>query len=338
VPQLYSQKTSNQIKSRSKIMFIDRNRKAFNLDPYFGSCSFETHPAIVDLAAFAVESNTEVFLEQRIWEFGLILNDANNLYSVELQSEVCYGAETELDKQEAIAGLQMKDVLLNEPVGTVTLWISPPGGPANYQEGRLVLGVCCFVDGVKTVQSFGIPYAKSADDCFKLGCVLADYSYHQYELLNAESLRFQTFIIHPDFLENRDVFSFLKEKISDLIDTWDFIEAERFVETKMAALRDAQRVFEKISKLQFFDPIVFGALAEQEMYKFGWSMNQSACGLTNNELVDKYYQYSHTNLNQTPLVTKEQYVKKCPYCNKEYNKILKPGFKCDCGQVFLGVC
>lgn len=33
-----------------------------------------------------------------------------------------------------------------------------------------------------------------------------------------------------------------------------------------------------------------------------------------------------------------QFVKNCPFCKKEYNKILKPGFKCTCGKIFKGLC
>ena len=96
---------------------------------------------INDLASLAIESSVDLPLEKRVNPFVLeVANDGRVISSALGPKDVVeyYSNTSKLDRAEKEAGIKIRDCLLSEPDGTLSIWISPPGGPLEYEEGRIV--------------------------------------------------------------------------------------------------------------------------------------------------------------------------------------------------------
>lgn len=91
---------------------------------------------------------------QRISPYPLIFDDRG-------EPNFEYGKDTELKRAEA-AGMRSMRELANEGKKFV-VWVSPPGGPENYPEGRLVVGWVKEVREWTRIECRGIPILETGE-------------------------------------------------------------------------------------------------------------------------------------------------------------------------------
>jgi hypothetical protein len=112
-------------------------RAAFDLSRY---ATKPPSAVAADLAAVSIEYSQA---PTRVYPFLLALH-GSTVVNPELgphDISTMYSSHTKLDRMEREAGLSMRDCLLHKPEGTLAIWISPPGGPLNYPESRIVVGL-----------------------------------------------------------------------------------------------------------------------------------------------------------------------------------------------------
>lgn len=260
--------------------------------------------------------------------------------------------ETESDILESKATLAIRDMMLSsDGFPLLVVWISPPDEEFGYNEGRMVIGSIEDQNGVKNMESYGICLDLKPKECLSLAEKLFSLSDKKKAKtsLSIDQLRATPIAIKiPEGIASLE---FIGQLIPQLSHVWRAIKNGQVEELERKAQKDARRIFEKMIKpnIGTTDPIILGALAEQQMINLGWEANfaSSGCGLSNSEFLSSpllAFSHIHQNLDRAGKVvstTTESgvFCRQCPYCGEEINKTIKPGFKCPyCGEVYLGRC
>lgn len=318
-------------------------RKAFDTARYSHEEGF-----IGDLASLAIEFSVNLPLEKRINPFVLeVATDGRVVNPALGPSDVAeyYSDETELDRMEKEAGLKMRDCLLCEPEGALSIWISPPGGPLNYEEGRIVVGLNKEENGVRLLESYGICTNHDPQHCLDISNQLNGSTNTDCAFDSPEDLRNKVFVVIPP---DGEPWGFLR-KIIPMDNVWDSIESGQAHQVKQKALKDAQEVAHKTRPLLFNaqterEYIHAGAYAERLMQARGWKMISGACGSLNGDLMNNegMFIHSHFQLNPTGEIVGAKteigkFVRRCGKCGKEINKVIKAGYRCPCcGGIYEG--
>lgn len=249
--------------------------------------------------------------------------------------------DTLLNIQESTAGLEIGHMILDdEPVGTLAVWISPSGGPGKYPEGRIGVHLKRDDIGFKFTESYGI-IADGHPDAYKfIAYKLAEHAEGSYSFSTAEDLRGIVFILRP--IANKNPWDRMAELIPDK-ETWAAIKSGQAIEQTFEAERHAREVRNVILPQLLEaktdqDFLHVGASAERHMAQKGYVVSSEPCGPTNSDLLLQ----TVSTLQSGMIITADgeilYYVKKCPYCNREIEKAIPKGFRCDCGEEFTAKC
>lgn len=321
---------------------IMAERKAFDTTRYS-----HQNGLINDLASLAIESSVDLPLEKRVNPFVLEVTNDGRVINPALGSKDVieyYSDTSELDRIEKGAGIKIRDCLLSEPDGTLSIWISPPGGPLEYEEGRVVVGFNREDSGTRFLESYGICVDFSSQDCLEISKRLSNYTRSSQTISNSEDLRGKVFIITPP--ESKP-WEFLREHVP-MNNVWDSIESGQVLHIKQQAIEDAGEVARTtmglISVAQSEqDYIQAGAYAETFMRSKGWNIASGACGSLNGDLLASTgtFLHSHFQIGSEGNVIRAKtemgkFVKKCGNCGKEINKVIRAGYKCSCGGIYEG--
>lgn len=302
---------------------------------------------INDLASLAIESSVDLPLEKRVNPFVLeVANDGRVISSALGPKDVVeyYSNTSKLDRAEKEAGIKIRDCLLSEPDGTLSIWISPPGGPLEYEEGRIVVGLNRKSDDTRFLESYGICMDYDSQRCLDISRQLNDHTSPRQTIDCPEDLRDKIFVIMPP--KNKP-WKFLREHVP-MNNVWDSIESGQVHQTKRQAMRDAREISRRTMQLISVaqseqDYIQAGAYAERHMRSQGWNITSGACGSLNGDLLvnTKTFLHSHFQIglegNVIGVRTEVgKFVKKCGKCGREINKVIKAGYKCTCGCMYEG--
>lgn len=324
-------------------------RKALDLSLYKKSSTFNSEGFVNDLAALSLEADLNKPLHERIVPFtlevlpdGTVVNRAIDLRDVSEH----YSEKTKIYKREKEAGLIIRDALLSEPEGTVSVWLNPPGGELQYQEGRLVIGANSMQNGVKILESYGIPTTFSPEQHLSIALSLARFSERSYSNIHSpEDLRNCAIVFKIP--GNSDPWEFL-EKYIPTPKAWKSIRKGEAQKLKARTIKDARNAYNEIAPLvkdavDDFDYTYAGAKAEKLMAQSGRQITNGSCGFTNSSLLGQYTNYLHLhtglNISGQPLSTTVEggkYVKRCGNCGKEIKKTIIKGYKCACGGIYEG--
>lgn len=251
---------------------------------------------------------------------------------------------SKLEKKEKKAGLEIRECLLNKPLGTISIWISPPGGLSEYSEGRMVVGVNSTKNGLRVMESYGISNHFSAKDCLKIARDLSNLSDQNYELKNPEDIRDKVFLV-SEYQGN--VWEFL-QKVIPLQKVWESIEKGEANRAKEEALEDAWEAARKIENIlgqaeTRYDFLRAGALLEDFMAERGRQVVGSSCGMTNNEAIDNFETglFTHVEMTADGEVSDGsgetgKFIISCPNCGRIIKKVIQAGYRCPCGGVYKG--
>ncbi len=244
-----------------------------------------------------------------------------------------FSLETERDRQESQAGLKVRQALIDQPEGTAVIWLSPP--TEGYPEGRISIGKIVWENNVKEMHCYGIA-AKFSEEKFSY---LAE-KFGNDDQVNLDKLRSQVFVLSSNDYE--DPWQVLKIKLP-LGKIWTEIETKRAGLRKERFRRDAEMVVESMPDYMWsISRVRMGAYLERGMERMGHQVNsvKSGCGGLNKDLFASPPMRVLNSPNGI-ILTKESkgvYVKECPYCHKKINQVIFPGYKCQCGKTFRGVC
>lgn len=318
---------------------ILESRKAFALNRYKTEKGFNTRGLERDTAALVIETGGFIhsfFLA--VLPDGSVINPGINKTK---DVESYYSDETLQTRDEKVAGLKIRQAVKDEPADTLVAWISPPGGEFDYKEGRFEIGRVRELLGIKILQCYGIPMKEVTPDyCESLFLMLEEFSDKSSQNINSpDDLRDKISIFNS--ADNSFWLDFLSHALPEMSEIFAKIKDGEVHHLKMKAIKDAKEEIKKefedveISKKNL---ISTGARIEWGMQSRGWDLSGGGCGYLNSDLIGM----QNVGFFGTTLFfgseARPMFVKKCPYCDKEYNKILLPGFKCNCGQIFKGIC
>jgi len=234
--------TSFEYPEQEKMITAER-RKALDLSHYhpYSSLAIAT-----DLTAAAHETAFNEELDRRIVPFTLVVDGTKVVHPQLGNKDVTqnYSTKTKLDRAESEAGLKTRDVLLSQPPGTLTVWLSPPGGPLNYSEGRLVIGRVQVKNKTKVLDSYGICLPFNSQGCLEIAQAFNSLTSQPFEFSNLEDLRSQIFVIN-----NQENPWPLLRAIVPLPKVWDSIENGEAKALQEQSLKVAQQIAEMISPL-----------------------------------------------------------------------------------------
>ncbi len=301
-------------------------------------CSLYRSPDYIplDLAALFVEAMDTKALEERIWPYRFELRNNNRVICPEMGDQDVsdyFSLETDQDRQETEAALKIRQALVDEKEATAVVWLSPPN--ENYPEGRITIGKIAWENNVKTMECYGLPVNFSKEIFIQISQKISPGN--EYSLKN---LRSQVYIFSSEVY--LDPWQEIKKKLP-LGQVWSAIEKKQAELRKEEILRDTRLVADSVSAhLWSSHPIKLGAYLECEMERMGYRINavKSGCGGLNKDL----FSLSPMRVLNSPhgMVSTEKnkgvYVKECPYCGRKINKIIHPGYTCQCGHTYKGVC
>ncbi|HEX6977139.1 MAG TPA: hypothetical protein VF185_02140 [Patescibacteria group bacterium] len=297
---------------------ILESRKAFDLSRYQKSEGFNRKALERDTAALVIESsgNIHSFFLAHLSN-GLVVNP-----SLDKTRDVkdFYSDETPQTQKEKIAGLIIRQALVDEEPGTVLAWVSPPGGEFNYQEGRFEIGKVREILGVKVLQSYGIPLKDVTPEyCEKLFLMLEEFSDKPSQQIKApEDLRDKISIFLPP--QNSNWVNFLSSTFPELSVLFEKISHGEAHHLKMKALKDAREESKKVlndAKVSKEDLLHRGARIENGMEERGWNLSRGGCGVLNRDLLSMQ---NKSLFGMVKIVRQEdEYGSlnfECPYCHR----------------------
>ncbi len=241
--------------------------------------------------------------------------------------------QSERDCQESQAGLKLRQALIDKPEGTVIAWFSPPDG--KYPEGRISIGKIVWKNNLKEMHCYGISTRFS-----KKGFIALVEGLEDSNDIDLGKIRSQIFVLSS--ADHKNPWQALKTKLP-LGKIWTEIETKQADLRKESVRRDAEMVVESMPDyLWRLNRVRMGAYLETAMVRMGHRINpvKSGCGGLNRDLIFS----NPTRISNTPhsLDFKENkkgvHVKECPYCGKKINKVIFPGYTCECGKTYQGVC
>ncbi len=304
-----------------------------------------------NLADVFTEASTGPVWE-RIVPFTLRVDGVNKVINPELSDQdilTLYSQDTELERTEFKAGSEIRDTLLNLPDRFVSVWISPPNKDFKYNEGRIIVGYNKTDDitGFKEMQSYGIPTGEiTADKLLYISWRLAELSEKNYNLDHPEDLR-ESPIVFELPREEKSPWEFLRNYIP-LEGVWNSIESGMANALKEIRKKDAGEIsLQSLEELKTASSLSERLLvienAKRHMEGKGHTIDVTKICLK--DFLQNNYVYTEVILGgdgnvigTTIEVGKAQHVEKCPYCGVKIGRVIAPGYKCECGQIYEGRC
>lgn len=203
-----------------------------------------------------------------------------------------FSNETEIDKQTSIAGEKIRGTLLDEPVGTVFVWISPM---QPYPETRIVVGVKKQTISKKYqyLECYGISTTLSRQDSLLLMQFLVSLSDRKHNYPDdPEELR--SLVVNLNVPDDTDPFKYLSELIKlPETDRFESILNGKAKKIKSQAVKAAAIATSKARnnpQIIYIDPIGQGSYIESYMGMLGFGMNPkgSGCGISNTDALNIY--------------------------------------------------
>jgi hypothetical protein len=262
------------------------SRKAFDLSRYVSDGDLNQKALERDTAALVIESSGEIhnfFLA--LLADGRVVNP-----SVSKTKDVArfYAIDSPQTLKEREAGLKVRQALINKPEGTLLVWISPPGGEFNYEEGRFEIARIRNILGIKVLQSYGIPLQNvSPEYCEKLFLMLEEFSSDPAQNINSpEDLRNK--IVTFSSPDGSNWLNFLPTVFPELKPIFTKIKNGETHHLKMKAIKDSKKVVKKSLETKTYqnrDLIELGAGIERQMQSLGWNLKGRGCGVLNSDLL-----------------------------------------------------
>ncbi|MEA3355300.1 MAG: hypothetical protein U9Q63_02315 [Patescibacteria group bacterium] len=258
------------------------------------------------------------------------------------------------EKAESDAGMKIRESLVNEPIGTMMVWLSPRGGPLNYERAGVQVGVIREIEqGVKFIEQYVmVDRENDREEYLRIGERLNVFSKTEYNLSEVEELRSQVFIIEP---RNGDPWQWLSRLIP-LEKSWQSIfngEAHSLlieVEKEVRGVLDIVKgEWERARVGTWQDKLRLGAKIESLMEERGRSLKGGDCGGTNSvelsSMLDGFWSTVFSSVikintdNNEPVNSGEssKFVKNCGKCGARINARISAGYICsNCGGVYGG--
>lgn len=274
-------------------MFIER--KLLDISSHFDSSGvFNEKGLIADTAAVATEVDKTKRIEDRVHQILLALvQDKVINWPVNKSKDVkyFYSDKTEFDKKESEAGLKIRELLIKGQVDDCFAWISPPGGPYNYEESRLEVGFVMQKMGFKILRSWGIPVKLTPSECTYLFSFFEEFSNNlSQEISSPEDLRGLISIFKTP--QNEKLIDFLSHELPGLSKVWNAIKSgyvsEQNRKTKANARLEVKKISHKISLARSPHELIYiGAQIEAGMALRGFNITKNDCGISNTELLSQ---------------------------------------------------
>jgi len=270
-----------------------------------------------DLGATAKETSLNKPYWQRVHSYFLTKVDTDWIIDArrgDKHIDSFYSEVTPFDLREKDIGLELANTLVTYPPGTIAVHISPPGGPLNYPEGRIQVGLNRKEMGISFSEWYGIPTPFDDKHHLDMGYCLGEVSVGKTPT-DSESLRDHIFIIECDGEVNP--WDLLSERIP-LQYVWEKIKSGQIIqETKethddaIEAVKETLRDSPKV--MNSWDAIRIGAIAEENMQRHGYQITGSNCGKSNMELLMGNLQFGRVIISEgLPMLCCT-----CPFCDKQ---------------------
>jgi hypothetical protein len=269
---------------------MSERRRAFDLTSYIrADGSFDMVAALGDAAAVAVETNVGKPEYQRIWPYTLValpddrvvqLKPNGKLGDTDVRNFLNY--KTSLDRIESAVANERIERMLDEPCGTIMVWVSPPGGPLDYDGGRIDLGFVKTIKGIRMMASYGIVATFEKERYRYIGWGLEEFSGQKLgDGDPREELRRKLFVIQPP--AGMKPVDLLREVIP-AEQIWDGVESDKAIKQQEEAIRMAYQVWEMNREL-IGQRIAEGNYVAAEnilvagMRERGYAMASGPCGV-----------------------------------------------------------
>lgn len=239
---------------------------------------------------------------------------------------------------ETVAAGNMFARILERPGKICTVWISPPGGQHNYEEGRLIIAFG--QSGQITEYVLRTDY--SPEENLYMAQLLSGFAEENLCPKTAEGLRSAVFTLPLD-QQNPDRIWCTLEAIFPH-PGWEKITSGK-AEKEMAKLaKQMEPVVEKILSLQrqavtAVDYLRVGAMAEQLVRSMGYAIGGGGCGISNSAALTQLF---FTRAEISPgggiiSVEGSKYIRNCGNCGATLERFMSKGDRCPhCSGVYEG--
>ena len=300
------------------------------------------------LTSLFLEAGTEAptYYRIRLTPEGRVVDDFSD-GRVDVREQVVM--EDELSRKESSTTLARIKVMLQKRVGTLCVWVSPPGGPYGYEEGKIDVGYVTEEGGVLVHWGYGIKTRFDKQTHLLIASRIGEFALTSWPLNSPEDLRDKLFEIQTD-----DPLALLHEIIPmpEALDSIENGEARRLREMMFQKARHVVRHVKPLltSAATRWDYMQAGALAERMMVQeTGIEISDGPCGLLNSSLVENrsgtQFVVGFAQIDFRGKVTdvfsgsgnrEGKYVKSCGKCGKSINAVISKGYKCSCGGAYEG--
>lgn len=257
--------------------------------------------------------------------------------------------ETKSDELEAEATLVIRDfVLSRNDDSSLAIWMSPEKKEYGYIRGRIQFGFGGTKDGLGRVVTYAFPMNLSTEECLILAqdLIRASGNKEGWEIKTDEQLRANVLCLRAP--EGTTPLDFLAEHI-DWPKIWERIGSEEVKEWEAQIDREVALIVEgKMPEIMAVrsqkELDLIGAQIEwQIMIHSGRQLMGGPCGQLNYEILQaSVFSHSHIHIDNLGQMMKVGemgvFCRNCPYCGRSINAVIRPGYRCSCGQVYSGVC
>jgi hypothetical protein len=315
-------------------------RLKFDPRPY--TSELDAEKLAVNLADIAIEARVGP-VRERINPYTLVVTQDGRVINPQLGEEdivSLYRTETPLDIKETQAAVKIREALLYDPVGSVAVWFSPASPSYGYMEGRITVGYTRLENGVKDMQSYGIPVVDTTPvELLYQAWRLAEFSNRQYILNNPEDLRSEPIVfLLPD---QENPWEFLSRYLP-YPDVWEAIISNDAQVLKEKALDVARQVsptvLNKILVSKTFNEkvsaIEYGIVGMGDLGMM-IDMDKLVCPINAPSMTSSYYSVSSGD-GGTKVEGEHKFVRNCGQCGKPIHDFIPKGYRCSCGGVYEG--
>lgn len=316
---------------------MNREKLAYNIDPYKGK---SRQTLVADVSSLVLETAGITPYILCATPCGAVISPAYG----DIDIAKSFKLEKPIDSLEKEATLKIKEIILSEEKPFVLVWISPPDEAAGYKEGRLQVGFGQKKESLNVVVNYGIRIAWSTDNCLTIGNRLLTLSGNQ-PVGSIDELRAQPISLELPAGENP--IDFIAQEI-DLPEVWQKIRSGETKIMQEKAVADANKVIEglykRIQKARTTEEQrAIGTEIVEGMRDSGHDVSKDDCpGSFYSDSITPYASFSYQvgESGSVNLINSELgvFCKECPFCHRQINAVIYPGYKCNCGQVFTGGC
>lgn len=254
-----------------------------------------------------------------------------------------FGYKDVQQRNESHAGQMIVDALLDKPEGTFCVWISPAGGPKNYPQARLTVGLVKKSAYTKELEGYGIDADINEDEYLTAGSMLSSFAQDHFPYSGKESLRGHTFLINREAYSKVDPWNFMATIIP--LPAWEQIKTRKaqaaFQKRLEKALPIADGLIPKIQGAKSdLEILKVGIGSDKAMEKtFGVRPGSGGCGSSYKESAYKLF---FASLKSDGTIASEttnegKFVEYCGCCGMPIKKVIPKGYICKmCGGEYKG--